>query len=161
MREVGVDVVEADQCMYGLRTWGKSRAQLVLAKKPTRLMTNSRSIGNELKKKCDGGHEHQPLLDGRAKDAARYPPALCRAICRGVAKENMQRQLGIRAVMDLGKGVHIRTIDTEEYHDNHDADVECLMREEFVEEELPADIPSCPGGCSIAPPGPRGGIQTV
>ena len=23
MREIGVDVVEADQCMYGLHTWGK------------------------------------------------------------------------------------------------------------------------------------------
>ena len=42
MREVGVDVVEADQCMYGLKTWGRSRAQMVLAKKPTKFMTNSR-----------------------------------------------------------------------------------------------------------------------
>ena len=25
MRAVGVDVVEADQCMYGLRTWGNNR----------------------------------------------------------------------------------------------------------------------------------------
>ena len=120
--------------MYGRKTWRQNRTQLVLAKKPTRFMTNSRSIGNELKKKCDGGHEHQPLLDGRAKDAARYPQALCRAICRGVAKENMQRQLGIRAVMEVGKGVHRITIDTEEYHDNHDADVECLMWREFGEE---------------------------
>ena len=45
MREVGVDVVEADQCMFGLKTWGKSRSQLVLARKPTRFMTNSRSLG--------------------------------------------------------------------------------------------------------------------
>ena len=26
MREVGVDVVEADQCMSGLHTWGKDRS---------------------------------------------------------------------------------------------------------------------------------------
>ena len=31
MRKTGVDVFEADQCMYGLKTWGKSRSQLVLA----------------------------------------------------------------------------------------------------------------------------------
>ena len=54
MREVGVDVVEADQCMYGLHTWGRNRSQMVLAKKPTRFMTNSRSIGRELSRKCDG-----------------------------------------------------------------------------------------------------------
>ena len=112
MREVGVDVVEADQCMYGLKTWGKSRAQMVLAKKPIKLMTNSRSIGGGLRKRCDGAHEHQPLVDGRARDAARYPPALCRAICRGVVKEKMQRQMGIRAVMEVGHGVHRRIIDT-------------------------------------------------
>lgn len=45
MREVDVDVVEADQCMFGLKTWGKSRAQLILAKKATKFMTNSRSTG--------------------------------------------------------------------------------------------------------------------
>ena len=71
--------------------------QLVLAKKPTKFMTNSRSIGRALSRKCNGDHIHQPLVDGRAKDAARYPPALRKAICRGVAKEKMQRQLGIRA----------------------------------------------------------------
>ena len=113
MRELGVDVVETDQCMFGLKTWGSSKAQLVWAKKPTRFMTNSRSIGHELKRKCDGTHPHQPLVDGRAKDAARYPPALCRAICRGIAKEKMQRQYGIRAVMEVREGVHKRRIDTE------------------------------------------------
>ena len=84
-----------------------------MAKKPTRFMTNSWSIGRELRRKCDGTHPHQPLVDGRAKDAARYPPALCRAICRGIAKEKMQRQYGLRAVMEVGEGVHKRRIDTE------------------------------------------------
>ena len=84
-----------------------------MAKKPTRFMTNSWSIGRELRRKCDGTHPHQPLVDGRAKGAARYPPALCRAICRGIAKEKMQRQYGLRAVMEVGEGVHKRRIDTE------------------------------------------------
>ena len=44
MWEIGVDVVEADQCMYGLKTWGRSRAQMVLAKKPIKFMTNSLSL---------------------------------------------------------------------------------------------------------------------
>ena len=70
MREAGVEVVEADQCMYGLKTWGNSRAQLVPARKPTKFMTNSQALGKELSRRCSGTHEHQPLLDGRAKDAA-------------------------------------------------------------------------------------------
>ena len=83
----------------------------MLAKEPTKFMTNSRSIGRELSRKCDREHRHQPLVDGRAKVAARYPPALCKAICRGAAKENMQRQLGIRAAMEVGKEAHRREVD--------------------------------------------------
>ena len=112
--------MEADRCIYGLKTWGNNRVQLVLAKKPIRFMTNPQSICGELKNMCDGRHVHQPLVDGRGRGAARYPPALCGVICRGVAKENMQRQLGIRAVMEVGRGVHRRTRDTEEYHENPD-----------------------------------------
>ena len=92
---------------------GEGPAQLVFGKEPTRFMTNPGPIGHELKRKCYGGHEHQPLVDGRAKGAARYPPALCRAIFRGVAKEKMQRQWGIRAVAEVGEGVHRRTVATE------------------------------------------------
>ena len=63
MRKSGVDVFEADQCMYGLKTWGKSRSQPVLAEKPIKILTNSRAIGRELSRRCDGTHEHQPLID--------------------------------------------------------------------------------------------------
>ena len=103
MREAGVEIAEADQCMFGLKTWGCHKSQLMLAKKPTKFMTNLRSVGSELRRKCDGSHQHQMVLDGRAKEAARYPPALCRAICRGIAKEHMQRQMGLRVVMTSEK----------------------------------------------------------
>ena len=45
MRELGVYVVEADQCMFGLKTWGAIKSQLMFAKKPTRFMTHSPAIG--------------------------------------------------------------------------------------------------------------------
>ena len=108
MRKTGLDVFEAYQCMYGLKTRGKSRSQLVLAKKPTKFMTNSRAIGRELSRRCDGTHEHQPLIDGRAQAAARYPQAFCKAICRGVVKGKMQRVLDIRAVVEIQEGEHWR-----------------------------------------------------
>jgi len=45
MRSMGVFVVDADQCMFGLKTWGQNKSQLMLAKKPTRFMTNSQILG--------------------------------------------------------------------------------------------------------------------
>ena len=118
MREFEVDVIETDQCMFGLKTWGSSRQELVPARKPTKFMTNSRAVGAELKVRCNHRHEHQPLVDGRAKAAARYPPALCRAICRGLMKEKMQRELQVRAVLEVGEGVHKRIVNTNESHDD-------------------------------------------
>ena len=90
LKQLDVNVVESDQCMFGLKTWGAPRAQLVLAKKPTKFMTNSRAIGAELRRKCDKSHDHQSLVDGRGKGAARYPLALCRAICKGIVEEKKQ-----------------------------------------------------------------------
>ena len=92
MRNQGVYVVEADQCMFGLSMWGEHWSQLMLAKKATMFMTNSQPIGRKLDRRCDGTHKHQPLLDGRAKDAAWYPAARRRS--RGIAKGKMQRACG-------------------------------------------------------------------
>ena len=98
-------------------------------------MTNSWSIGHELRRKCHGTHPHQPLVDGRAKDVARYPPALRRAICRGIAKEKMRRQFGIRAAVEVGEGVHKRKIDTEEFHENDSIEVERFIEKQLAEAE--------------------------
>ena len=35
-REVGVAIYHADQCMYGLETWGSDKSKLVAAGKPTK-----------------------------------------------------------------------------------------------------------------------------
>ena len=48
----------------------------MLAKKPTKFMTNSRSIGGELKKRCDGGHADQPLVDGKGEGCSPIPASL-------------------------------------------------------------------------------------
>ena len=71
MSEARVALVEADQCMYGLKTTGEHNKTQVPANKPTKLMTNSRALGQELSRRCDGKHEHQYLVDGRARVASR------------------------------------------------------------------------------------------
>ena len=58
LKQAGVEVVEADRCMFGLKSWGKHRSQLVLAKNPTKFMANSWLIGRELNRRCEGSHEH-------------------------------------------------------------------------------------------------------
>ena len=67
MADIGVTVVEADQCMYGLKTKGSKQGSEMAAKKPTKFMTNSRALGQELSRTCDGTHKHQSLVDGRAR----------------------------------------------------------------------------------------------
>ena len=86
----------ADQCMYGLLTPGPGPAprELLPAKKPTRFMSNSWCILQELSTRCDHSHVHQELMGGRASSAAIYPDALCRAICRGLANQKKYDRSG-------------------------------------------------------------------
>ena len=98
MREVqnirsrpGVQTVNTDQCMFGLKTRGVRKGDQVSAKKATTFMTNSLWIIKELDRSCDGSHQHQALIGrNRAALAQRYPVELCRAICRGLVKEESQ-----------------------------------------------------------------------
>ena len=98
-------------------------------------MTNSWLIGRELRRTCDGTHEHQPLIDGRAKEAVRYPPGLCRAICRGISKEKMKRVCRLTAVMAVGDAPHAVNVDPEEEHERDEADIASLIRKLEIQEE--------------------------
>ena len=73
-------------CRFGMVSTDEQGEGLVL--KPTTMMTNSIEIQRELDRQCDRvSHRHVHLTGGRAKDAAIYPKALCRAVCRGTAKQ--------------------------------------------------------------------------
>ena len=75
--------VTSDQCEYGLLTPGPN-GQPTPAKKPTKWLTSSHQMAARLSKRCQGGHPHQPLLSGRAKDAAFYPVKLITEMLRGI-----------------------------------------------------------------------------
>ena len=51
-----------------------------MVKKPTGFLTSSKCLIDELNKKCDGPHDHVPLIAGRAADAAIYPELLCETV---------------------------------------------------------------------------------
>ena len=98
----GVAVVRGDQCMYGLKTWGKNGKDIVPAKKSTKFMSNSAEIRNELSRRCDGQHAHQSLTGGRAEGSARYPEELCKAICRGLIRELSYSEKQLMKLVDVG-----------------------------------------------------------
>lgn len=52
--------IRADMCMFGMATTSDD-GQRMPVKKPTRFLTNSWAIADELDKKCDGNHRHHPL----------------------------------------------------------------------------------------------------
>ena len=82
-----VSEVVSHQCRFGLETKGKNKNEKSFALKPTRFMSSSPFILQELDRRCRGGHAHQRLLQSRGAPAAAYPPALCRAILRGAERQ--------------------------------------------------------------------------
>ena len=72
LRHPRVKTVVSDQCEYGLVTW-TDHGGMAPAKKPTRWATTSDQMVHRLSKRCTRAHEHQPLLSGRAADAAFCP----------------------------------------------------------------------------------------
>ena len=83
----GVGAVVSHQCEFGLETTAAD-GRRALALKPTRFMSSAPAVLEALSRRCQGGHAHAPLLGGtRAKDAAVYPPGLCKAIAQGAAEQ--------------------------------------------------------------------------
>ena len=68
---------------------GKDESLKGPVKKPTGFMTLSWCLYDELNRQCrpDLEHVHVPLMEGRAAAAQVYPDPLCRAICKGIAKQ--------------------------------------------------------------------------
>ena len=103
MKMENVSTTITDQCMFGLKTRGPDRRPTAAMKK-TRFMSNAEEILLAISKKCDGKHTHQQLVDGRAGPAAIYPPALCKAICKGLEKQLQLRRSNLKSLLSLKKG---------------------------------------------------------
>ena len=87
--------VQTHMCQLGMvsRTGGAG-SEVGPVLKPTGFMTNSVHIANELHRLCPRDHKHVHLVGGRAAEAAIYPPGLCKAICKGLAKQKREDQIG-------------------------------------------------------------------
>ena len=76
--------------MYGLKSRDQEREGP--ARKRTGFLTNSPCIAKRLELRCPNTkankiHDHVVLINGRAKAAQVYPPALCRAVCVGFIEQ--------------------------------------------------------------------------
>ena len=73
-------------CQFGMTSVDDAGEGTV--KKPTNMMADSVEVHRELDKQCTpGSHRRVQLMSGRAAAAARYPKALCRAVCQAVARQ--------------------------------------------------------------------------
>ena len=96
MEDVRVSVAYANMCQFGMTTHIESRdGPRGPVAKPTGFMTSSWAVFNELNKKCQDDHTHVPLMGGRAAACQVYPPALCQAMCRGIAKQKKSELGGV------------------------------------------------------------------
>lgn len=92
----------ADQCMYGLVTPNDAGISTP-AMKPTGFLSSSWCILEELSLRCDHSHPHQQLVGGRAAAAALYPPALCKAICKGLVRQRAYDKSGLVGGRQFGR----------------------------------------------------------
>ena len=121
----GVETVIGDQCMFGLKTWGKGGE--VPTKKPTRFATNADAVKLELAVRCDKNHVHQRLANNRAKGAEQYPKRLCAAICRGIIKQKRNDGMHIKPIAGIQMGKLLRLSpklpDPEQFHDKEEREI--------------------------------------
>ena len=105
----GVGEVVADLCQFGLRSPSPAGGSGP-ALKPTRFLSSSPAILQNLEKRCRGGHSHVQVLGERAAAAAIYPPGLCRAVLRGLgrqmAEEGKPAPPGLVCAVAEGRAVH-------------------------------------------------------
>ena len=102
-REMGVECIVNDACMFGMMAKGAD-GTVGPARKPTRWMTNAPYLARNLNRKCRGTHQaHVHLVGGRAAQAAVYPPALVEAIVRGlqIQREHDHRAGRAESPLDL------------------------------------------------------------
>ena len=95
LKTEGVGLVRGDQCQFGAQVQhGPMRGSPIL--KPTGFMSNSGKVLEALNRRCSGrdsqcsrpsGGRHTTLEGRVAREAARYPKDLCRAVLRGTAAQ--------------------------------------------------------------------------
>ena len=87
-KDARVMIVEAHHCQFGLTAQLRDGSgRHAPAKKRTGFMTHIWFVAEAFNRKCQGGHPHAWLTEGRAAKAAVYPDGLCEAVCLGTQRQ--------------------------------------------------------------------------
>ena len=81
----GVYKVESPMCKWEMVAEDQQGVGYV--RKDTCWLTNSPEMAKCIEGKCEGGHRHVHLINGRARAAQTYPPKLVSAILDGIRRE--------------------------------------------------------------------------
>ena len=83
--------VQGHMCRFRVTTHIETKSGARgLVKKPTRFLSSSRCVRQELNTTCTGNHSHVLLVGGRTAGAQVYLQLLCEAICHGVARQQRE-----------------------------------------------------------------------
>ena len=96
--------VDADQCMYGLKSYDGERGGP--ARKGIGFMTNSVCIANKPRRRCPNRtgqqvHNHVALENGRTRAAQIYPDGLCKVIGKGLQEQTEMDTNGQFLLMNI------------------------------------------------------------
>ena len=114
-RQENVEKVTSDLCMFGLTTRGSTPEERVAAQKRTIFMTNSPEMARALDRRCDGGHRHQHLVQGRAKQSEEYTDELCQAMCIGVKNQVKWDKTQTKCLLTVKSSDKVGEVPEEEY----------------------------------------------
>jgi hypothetical protein len=128
----GVGEVVGHLCQYGLTT--KSGGGQAPAMKPTRFLSSAEEVLKLLGKRCPREHTHQRLAQGRTRDAAVYPPELCRAMLQGIDAQRRREghTLCDSLRRDLDRGCAVYSLSREAEHAGRSLGDEVVPEAEFV-----------------------------
>ena len=96
-----VYTAEGDRCMFGLNTWRRNGRAEAVARGRTRFTTNSYHVAAELNRRCVGAHRHQ---ERHVVGGSSGLEDLCRAVHRGLVREQRAHASGLAAVAEVTPG---------------------------------------------------------
>jgi hypothetical protein len=128
----GVGEVVGHLCQYGLTT--RSGGSQAPAMKPTRFLSSAEEVLKLLGKRCPREHTHQRLAQSRTRDAAIYPPELCRAMLQGIdAQRRKEGHILCNSLCrDLDRGCAVYSLSRETEHADRNLGDEVVPEAEFV-----------------------------
>ena len=157
LKLAGVELVNFDFCVLGMKTTD-AQGQPAVARKRTKILTNSRHVANALRAcECQGVHVHEVLEGGGAKACEQYPEAFSILIVKA-----LQREMGDAEWLDnVNRCITGGTKDTTVAMERLVAAMEQAEGDDPSSSEMRSALGWLPGADEAAVPKPRAAVSAV